>query len=404
MQIKKLNDIVENKLCLGCGLCQSIVGKDKIKILMTKEGCLEPIEIKKINNKSFNLILKTCPGIKVSGLPKKLVNNKTKNDLIWGSYLELYYTYAKNKNIRYISSTGGLLNALAIYLLETKKITSIIHTSASKKNPMRSVFRISKTKEEVMDSTSSRYGPAPSLEKIMEILDKNESFAFIGKPCDISAIRNLEKIDQRIKKQCKFLLTIVCGGIPKLSKSKEALKQFKIKEKDLRLFRYRGHGNPGDLTIKTKNNKVYKSGYNEFWEDESKWRVLFRCKICPDAIGESADIVALDVWPNALPKGNDNGFNGVIVRTSKGKKLIDKAIKQNYLVKGKKFKIKDLNNFQPHQVNKKKSVYSRLKGLTSINKPIPTINKLRIKKISKTNDREFNNKEYNGVIKRRINI
>ena len=113
MQIKKLNDIVENKLCLGCGLCQSIVGKDKIKILMSKEGCLEPIEIKKINNKSFNLILKTCPGIKVSGLPKKLVNNKTKNDLIWGSYLELYYTYAKNKNIpveivssHYVDSKG----------------------------------------------------------------------------------------------------------------------------------------------------------------------------------------------------------------------------------------------------------------------------------------------------------
>ena len=31
-QINKLSDIVDNGLCIGCGLCQSITGKDSIEI------------------------------------------------------------------------------------------------------------------------------------------------------------------------------------------------------------------------------------------------------------------------------------------------------------------------------------------------------------------------------------
>jgi len=30
--IEKLSDIVDNGLCIGCGLCQSVAGKDKIEI------------------------------------------------------------------------------------------------------------------------------------------------------------------------------------------------------------------------------------------------------------------------------------------------------------------------------------------------------------------------------------
>ena len=37
-QINNLNDIVNNGLCIGCGLCQSIAGKDSIDISMSTKG------------------------------------------------------------------------------------------------------------------------------------------------------------------------------------------------------------------------------------------------------------------------------------------------------------------------------------------------------------------------------
>ena len=36
--INNLNDIVDNGLCIGCGLCQSIAGKENIEFSMTAKG------------------------------------------------------------------------------------------------------------------------------------------------------------------------------------------------------------------------------------------------------------------------------------------------------------------------------------------------------------------------------
>ena len=51
--INSLSDIVDNGLCIGCGICQSIAGKDKIKIEMSPKGRLEPKEIGKLNIDTF---------------------------------------------------------------------------------------------------------------------------------------------------------------------------------------------------------------------------------------------------------------------------------------------------------------------------------------------------------------
>ena len=54
--IENLSDIVDNGLCIGCGLCQSIAGKDKIEVSMTPKGRLEPKEISKITPEIFEKI------------------------------------------------------------------------------------------------------------------------------------------------------------------------------------------------------------------------------------------------------------------------------------------------------------------------------------------------------------
>ena len=69
--INKLNDIVDNGLCIGCGLCQSIAGKENIEVSMTAKGRLEPKELGKISPEVFNKILNVCPGTVVEGLPKE---------------------------------------------------------------------------------------------------------------------------------------------------------------------------------------------------------------------------------------------------------------------------------------------------------------------------------------------
>ena len=142
-EINNLNDIVKNGLCIGCGLCQSIAGKDNIEISMSDKGRLEPKELNKIQSETFNKILNTCPGVIVEGLPKEQVNKDAKHNLVWGYYLSLFYAWSTDDKIRFESSTGGLLNGLSLYLLESKKVKFILHTVTDPEKPMRSVSKLS---------------------------------------------------------------------------------------------------------------------------------------------------------------------------------------------------------------------------------------------------------------------
>ena len=399
--IKSLTDITNNGLCIGCGLCQSILGKEKISIEMTDKGRLEPKEINPISGNDLEKVKKICPGVIVESLPKKDISNDSKFDTLWGYYNSLFYAWSTDEQIRFQSSTGGLLNGLSLFLLESKKVDFILHTAGDPEKPMRSIPRFSYTKQELLSCESrSRYGPASPLSKFNEALDTKKNFAFVGKPCDISAIRQLSKTDERVNKQCKFLLTLVCGGSTEFTKSQDFIKSFNVKEEELEIFRYRGFGNPGKMYIKTKDGREHDREYNSFWGEESTWRVHFRCKICPDAIGESADIAALDTWRGGSPKKEDEGFNAAIVRTQKGSDLLKEAIKAGYIQKGSNLTIADINDFQPHQVSKKKAVYARHLGMKKNNLPTITTNDLRIEELYNKNSKNFNLKEEQGLSSR----
>ena len=403
--INSLSDITENGLCIGCGICQSIAGNENISISMTEKGRLEPKENKPLNNEIFDKIKKICPGVIVEGLPKEVIANKSKYDLVWGYYLSLFYAWSTDKDIRFKSSTGGLLNGLSLYLLESKKVRFILHTGTDPKQPMRSVSRYSYNKQELLNSGScSRYGPSSPLDKFNEALNKDEPFAFVGKPCDISAIRQLSKIDRRVNELCKYLLTLVCGGFGEFTKSQDFIDSFNVKEEELSIFRYRGYGNPGKMYIKTNSGEEHDKEYNSFWGEESTWRVPFRCKICPDAIGDSSDLAALDTWPGGSPVGEDEGFNAAIIRTKKGYDLVHDARDAGYIKIGNHLKIEDINDFQPHQVSKKKAVYARHQGMKNVNRPTLNTKNLRIKELYDLNTKEFNENEAKGISSRLTKI
>jgi len=153
-----------------------------------------------------------------------------------------------------------------------------------------------------------------------------EPFALIAKPCDIAAVRNLARIDPRVDRYLRYALTFVCGGASDLTKSEEVASELGIRPDELALFRYRGYGCPGLTRLTTQDGRSFELTYQEMWEDEATWGIQPRCKICPDAIGESADLAASDVWPGGGPTGESEGFNGIIVRTARGPRTLPGAL------------------------------------------------------------------------------
>jgi coenzyme F420 hydrogenase subunit beta len=292
--------------------------------------------------------------------------------------------FAADPEVRFRGASGGVLSALAIYLLETQRVDFVLHVAALPDRPMRSKRHLSFNRAQVLEAVGSRYGPVAPLVDFHAVLDRERPFAFIGKPCDVGAIRNLAQWDSRVDRYCQYLLTLVCGGVSELGKSQDVLDEFGLDEAELALFRYRGYGNPGPTRVETRHRRAFEKTYNDMWADESGWKLQFRCKICPDAIGESADIVATDVWPGGMPHGEDAGFNGMMVRTHNGLELLTSAVRDGALILDQDLTPRDMDDFQPHQVRKKRAVWARLVGLRHAGQLVPTVERLRIRDVART--------------------
>ena len=229
---------------------------------------------------------------------------------------------------------------------------------------MRSRWVLSEDADSVRANTSSRYGPTAPLAGLAAALERRRPFAIIAKPCDLGAVHALSKSDPRVDELCVIRLALVCGGQSRLSKSHAVLHELGTDENEVTLFRYRGHGNPGPTVIETAAGDRYAKTYLDMWEDESGWDVETRCKLCPDALGEASDVAAADVWPGGAPTGEDEGFNGIIVRTAVGSELVGSAVASGDLVLGDPITPRQFDGLQPHQVRKKEALVARYQGLS----------------------------------------
>ena len=371
-------EIVESGLCVGCGLCQAICGPDKVRFVMTPEGRERPVETGRISEEEWQTLSRTCPGMHSTGASDATQREAAGIDPVWGPYQDLHLGHATDRDIRFRAASGGVLTALGKHLLDTRRVSFVLQVRASEKRPMRTDAVLSRSGGDVVNSAGSRYGPATPLAHIRAALDTGERFAFIGKPCDVTALRLYAREDPRMARQCKVMLALVCGGAPEFRKSRDLVHDLGYSEDDVTLMRYRGYGNPGRTRMEFRDGHAEERTYLEMWADESKWCIQARCKICPDAIGESADIATADFWPGGAPTGEDAGFNSILVRTRTGRMLLDDAVAAGAIALDRGLKVEDMSDTQPHQVRKKRMLWARFAGMRAADHCTPKVDGLRL--------------------------
>ncbi|WP_245451657.1 Coenzyme F420 hydrogenase/dehydrogenase, beta subunit C-terminal domain [Mesorhizobium waimense] len=380
-----LSEIVENGLCIGCGLCRSLAGLGAVEMVMTPEGRERPVARQALDMSTLMRINAVCPGTRIAGPPPAQASDARLMDTVWGPAERLVLGSAGDPTVQFRGSGGGVLTALGQFLLNSGRVKFILHVAASRSAPMRSERHLSFDAASVLEGAGSRYGPAAPLVDFSEILDRCEPFALIAKPCDVTAVRNLARLDRRVDELMRYALAFVCGGASDLSKSEQALQRFGLTEDELALFRYRGHGNPGLNRIETRDGRGFELSYRQLWEDEDKWMIQPRCKICPDAIGQVADIAVSDAWLNGGPAVEDEPLNGIIVRTRRGLELFDAAVAAGALTTKRETSFAELGELQSHQVRKRRAVWARLKGVEIAGKPVPVVTDLALEDCARQN-------------------
>ena len=355
---RTIAQIVATDLCIGCGLCEALTG-GRVEMVMTPAGSLRPSSTDQFTSQEEAALVSACPG----AVAEARSEAGCESDPVWGAYRYMARAWAGRARVRYEGATGGVLTALGMHALHSARVEFVLHVGADTARPMRSRWVISKTPESVQANTASRYGPTAPLAGMAAALERGQPFAIIAKPCDLGAVHALSKSDPRVDELCTLRLALVCGGQSRLSKSQTVLDEFGLAEEEVALFRYRGHGNPGATVVETLDGRRFSKSYLDMWSDEAGWQVETRCKFCPDALGEAVDVASADIWPGGAPTGEDDGFNGIIVRTAAGEELVASAAAAGELVLGGPITPREFDGLQPHQVRKKEALAARYQGL-----------------------------------------
>jgi len=274
-------------------------GRESVEMRLTSFGQIRPKVKRPIDPARLDEVLKVCPGVEITGPRPFPAGEAGVLDPVWGPIKSLHRVWASDEEIRFRAAAGGALTALGRYLLRSGEVQAVLHVAASKSEPALTDAKISTTVEDVVEGAQSRYGPAAPLVHVKALLDQGLRFAVIAKPCDIAAIRNLGRVDARVGTQIPYCLTIFCGGVPTSHTAYRIAAYHGLSPDELGLFRWRGHGWPGPTHIESKNGRSFDLSYDTTWYDPRvpwTYDIQFRCKICPDAIGELADVACPDGW------------------------------------------------------------------------------------------------------------
>ena len=342
-----INKIKKYDLCIGCGLCEAVLGEEVCKMTLNSKGFYEPEVKRKIGGTDSKRIKTVCPGIHVE---------TTQNKGAWGSMKSICEAWASDNTIRHKAASGGVVTSLAIYLLEYKKVDAILQVGVKDGSYLYNELKISRTKESILANAQSRYAPALVFNNIKRILESStESYAFIGKPCDIAGLKNYLSCFPKYNGRIKYFISIFCAGMPNYNATIRTWQQSGHSDEPVSL-KYRGDGWPGNFCAKFKDGDEYQISYNDSWGKILGKTLGFRCKICPDGIGMLSDVAVGDSWntKDGYPDFTESeGRCFCMVRTDKGQQLMNEA-KEMGLIQVVEMEIDKIKEQQAYQYSRRK--------------------------------------------------
>jgi coenzyme F420 hydrogenase subunit beta len=326
---RNVADVASWRMCLGCGACAYACPQDKVQIVNFVDQGLRPVLSDGAcgGDGQCRDCLDVCPGIDVThDVAKKPEGAIAELAESWGPVLEVWEGFATDAEIRYNGSSAGMASALALFCIESLGMRGAVHIRGEERSPHINTTAFSRTREELLASTGSRYAPASPCDRLDAIEDAGGPAVFLGKPCDVEALRKAQAIRPALDRNVGVAIGIFCAGTPSTQGTIDLLQKHGIQPEEVEELRYRGRGWPGHFAVRLKGDPDWRNlaTYAEAWGFLQAYRP-YRCYLCPDGTSEFADISCGDPWYREVEPG-EPGTSLVVVRTEKGRDIVRRAI------------------------------------------------------------------------------
>lgn len=362
--------------CTGCGLCGAVQNKEFTED--SKKFLYPNLDIN-----DYEFCKAVCPAA------GNAVNNYADGS-IWGTIRKSYLGWSTISDVRYRASSGGVLTALCSYLLEKGLVDGIIQIKKDDQDPRKTVSVVSTTRAEVESCSGSRYTTSSPLLHITSQIENGKVYAFVGKPCDVSALRMLMNTGKyEWTKQIKYLFSFFCAGQPSLAANNKLLSALGCSDiKDCLELNYRGNGWPGHAMVTMKNGTKNEMDYEKSWMTILGRDVRKGCRFCADGTGEMADIACGDAWYLTMDGKPDfeerPGRNVIFARTAIGEELLQAAVQAGAIsVENYDIEKDALVKSQPYHYNRKASLSSLKLAATLCRKRFPLYSNKKLRVFAK---------------------
>ena len=264
--------------CVGCGACAIVCPTDSKKVRINTYPMLEE-DIKEAEEQFLK---------------------GTKSELL-GVHTEIF---AAKSSIE--GQDGGMATALLLSGFERGLFDAAIVVKRTVGYKAEAI--IAESAEEILNARGTKYSRVKMMSKVGELVEKGKrKIAIVGTPCEV---RTARKIQQQLLSEYPFLEITIVGLF-----CFEAFDYDKLKEETARLL-----GVDLDKAEKTQIHKgkfIVQIDGKEHSAKVKKFHNAIQggCAYCNDFVGRLSDVSVGSV-------GSDEGYSTVIVRSDKGKKLL----------------------------------------------------------------------------------
>ncbi|KAB7648935.1 Coenzyme F420 hydrogenase/dehydrogenase, beta subunit C-terminal domain [Polymorphobacter fuscus] len=367
--------VERGQTCSGCGLCAAIAS-GAVTMAQAPPGYLRPVQSAHLTPEQETGVSEACPGIIVD-----IRTDAPVDDLLWGPAHFTGTGFVTDPALRHQASSGGVISGLLVHALATGLVDFVVETGADPIVHTGNRSVVARTAAEVFDAAGSRYAASSPLAGLEDWLGRPGRFAFVGKPCDVAALRARARHDPRIDAKVPVMLAFFCAGIPSARANNRLLDAMEAPRDQVTGFRYRGDGWPGYAKATLADGTTRRMSYDASWGQILSKEVQFRCKVCADAVGSAADVACADAW-----YGDDKGYPSfqeqdgrslVMARTAAGLALLDSA-RAAGTIDTTPLAMTEIIKMQPHQARRKRQILSRLAAMAVAGRPAPRYRGLQL--------------------------
>lgn len=332
--------VVKSGLCHGCGNCYNVCSHGAIRIdYNTEKGIFLP-QIHEDKCTQCGLCVEVCSG-KGFDFGKMYLNlfERQPEDAWLGINRKIYTANASDLELRKQASSGGVLSAMLIFLLDKKKVDGVIVTRFSHNNPLLPETFIARSAQEIIQAKGSKYCPVSANKILSDAMNSGGKYAFVGLPCHIQSLRLLQEEKPEYRLCIPYVFGLMCSNTSTAKGTEYFLKKHNINPDYIRALSYRGQGWIGYIRVLTDKKEIMFSRTPAKLKEKIMHAVAFhtsfsmkRCLTCCDHTCEFADISFGDPRFKEYLKAEKTGKTLVLIRSESGEAIYNEALSAGYII------------------------------------------------------------------------